>query len=255
MEIALGGIVILIILLPGISFRKGYFSEEFSNQYTIRDFFNLFVNTLFPSLIIYFLSLPIIYCFFGGYYYDFKTLLGILSSNESLVKTSIEQIDKFKYEIIIFQAIVNLISFGIGLRLRDIILHYSTDAKNKFFRYKNIWHYLLTGKFILFGRSQIRLEKDTVKDIDITYIDAIVQVGEIVFTYTGVLVDYELSEDGNLDLIYIKDASRKPIDEVEYKDIKGHTLILKYNNILNLNLIFIQTEEKSNGDIALRMVE
>ena len=221
MDIALGGIVILIILLPGISFRKGYFSEEFSNQYTIRDFFNLFVNTLFPSLIIYFLSLPVIYYFFGGYYYDLKTLLGILSSNDSLVKTSIEQIDKFKYEIISFQVIVNLIS----------------------------------GKFILFERSQIRLEKDTVEDIDITYIDAIVQVGENVFTYTGVLVDYELSEDGNLDLIYIKDASRKPIDELEYKDIQGHTLILKYSNILNLNLIFIQTEEKQNGDITLRMVE
>jgi len=255
MDIALGGIVVLIILLPGISFRKGYFSEEFSNQYTIRDFFNLFVNTLFPSLIIYFLSLPIIFYFFDGYYYDFKTLLGILSSNDSLVKTSIEQIDKYKFEIITYQAVINLISFGLGLRLRDFILHYSFDAKNKFFRYKNIWHYLLTGKFILFERSQISLEKDTIEDIDITYIDAIVQVGENVFTYTGVLVDYELSDDGNLDLIYIKDALRKPIEELEYKEIKGHTLILKYGNILNLNLIFIQTEEKPNGDISLRMVE
>ncbi|MFL1011955.1 hypothetical protein ACIEHO_07560 [Jejuia sp. DST062] len=66
--------------------------------------------------------------------------------------------------------------------------------------------------------------------------------------------DYELSEDGNLNLIYIKDASRKPLNELEYKDIKGHALILKYDNILNLNLVFIQTEQQSNGDIALRMV-
>lgn len=136
MEIALGGIIILIILLPGISFRKGYFSEEFSNQYTIRDFFNLFVNTLFPSIIIYLLALPVIYFTFDGYFYDFKTLLGILSSNDSLVENSINQVDKFKYEIIVFQATINLISFGIGLRLRDIILHYSIDAKSKFFRYK-----------------------------------------------------------------------------------------------------------------------
>lgn len=255
MEIALGGIVILVVLLPGISFRKGYFSEEFSNQYTIRDFFNLFVNTLFPSLIIYSLSLPIIYYLFGGYYYDFKTLLGILSSNDILVQKSIEQIDNFKYEIISFQVIVNLISFGLGLRLRDFILYFSIDAKSKFFRYKNIWHYILTGKFIMFERSQIKLEKDSIKDIDITYIDAISQVGEDIFTYTGVLVDYELSEDGDLDLIYIKDALRKPIDELEYKEIKGHTLVLKYNNLINLNLIFIQTEEEANGNITLRMVE
>lgn len=255
MEIALGGIIILVILLPGISFRKGYFSEEFSNQYTIRDFFGLFVNTLFPSLIIYLLFLPIIYFIFGGYYYDFKTLLGVLSSNNDLVRSSIEQIDKFKYEIISFQFIINLLSFFIGLKIRDLILKKSTDAKNKFFRYKNVWHYLLTGKFILFKRSQINLVQDEVKDIDITYIDSIVLVGEQVLVYTGILVDYELSEDGNLDLIYIKDALRKPIDEEEYKEINGHTLVLKYENIINLNLIFIQTEEDINGDISLRMIE
>ena len=255
MEIAIGGIILLIILLPGISFRKGYFSEEFSNQYTIRDFFGLFVNTLFPSLIIYLSVLPIIYYLFGGYYYDLKTLLGVLSSNDNLVEESIEQIDKFKYEIIYFQAAVNLISFLIGLRLRDLILHNSTDAKNKFFRYKNIWHYLLTGKFILFKRSQIKLKEDSVKDIDITYINAIVSVGENVFTYSGILVDYELSDEGNLDLIYIKDASKKIINRKVFTEISGHTLILKYQNIINLNLIFIQTEEKQNGDISLRMVE
>lgn len=255
MEIALGGIILLIILLPGISFRKGYFSEEFSNQYTIKDFFNLFVNTLFPSLIIYTIALPVIYYIFDGYFYNFKALLGILSSNDRLVENSINQIDEFKYEIIVFQATVNLISFGVGLRLRDLILYYSTDAKSKFFRYKNIWHYLLTGKFILFKRSQIKLNRDNVRDIDITYINTLVQVGENVFNYTGILVDYELSENGNLDLIYVKDSQRKPVDELEYKDINGHTLILKYENIINLNLIFIQTEEDNNGNISLRMIE
>lgn len=255
MEIALGGIVLLVILLPGISFRKGYFSEEFSNQYTIKDFFGLFVNTLFPSLFIYLLFLPIIYFICGGYYYDFKVLLGILSANDELVKSSIEQIDNFKYEIIGLQIIINFFSFITGLKIRDFIIKKSTDAKNKFFRYKNVWHYLLTGKFILFRRSQISLTKDKVKDIDITYIDAIVSLGEDVFVYTGMLVDYELSEDGNLDLIYIKEAARKPIDEELYKEINGHILILKYENIINLNLIFIQTEEDKDGNIKLRMIE
>jgi hypothetical protein len=255
MEIALGGIVILIILLPGISFRKGYFSEEFSNQYTIKDFFGLFVNTLFPSLIAYLIFLPIVYFIFGGYYYDFKVLLGILSANGELVENSIAKIDDFKYPIIGFQIFINSVSFIAGLKIRDLILQKSTDAKNKFFRYKNVWHYLLTGKFILFKRSQINLIKDDVKDIDITFIDAIVAVGEEVFVYTGMLVDYELSEDGNLDLIYITEAARKPIDEEIYKEINGHTLILKYENIINLNLVFIQTEEDESGNIKLRMVE
>ena len=121
MEIALGGIILLIILLPEISFRKGYFSEEFSNQYTIRDFFQLFINTLFPSLFSYLLFLPIIYFIFG-YYYDFKILLGILSSSEKLVENSINSINDFKFEILLFQVIINSVSFAFGYKLKDLIL-------------------------------------------------------------------------------------------------------------------------------------
>jgi len=76
------------------------------------------------------------------------------------------------------------------------------------------------------------------------------------FLYTQVyLVDYELSEEGNLNLIYIKYAFKKRINEAVFNEIKGHTLILKYENIINLNLTFIQSKENSDGDITLRMIE
>ena len=79
MEVALGALIIIILLLPGISFRKGYFSEEFSNQYTIKDFFQLFVNTFIPSVILYLIALPIILIF--GYSYNIKILIALVSSN------------------------------------------------------------------------------------------------------------------------------------------------------------------------------
>lgn len=257
MEIALGGLVILIILLPGISFRKGYFSEEFSNQYTIRDFFQLFINTLFPSLIAYLLFLPIIYFLFG-YYYDFKILLGILSSSEKLVENSIKKIDEYKFEILTFQVIINSISFIFGYKLKDLILKYSYDATNKFFRYKNVWHYILSAKFILFKRSQIELTRDKIEDIDITFIDALSTLGEHSYIYTGILVDYELSVDGGLELLYLKNAQRKFISEenlTEYKDIDGHITVLKYENIINLNLSFIEVVELENDIVEFRLIE
>jgi hypothetical protein len=256
MEIALGGIIILIILLPGISFRKGYFSEEFSNQYTIRDFFQLFINTLFPSLISYILFLPIIYFLFG-YYYDFKILLGILSSNEKLVELSIEAIAEFKFQILVFQTIINTASFYVGYKLKNLILKHSFDAKNKFFRYKNIWHYLLSAKFMLFQRSQIELRNNDIEDIDITFIDALLTFGEHSCIYTGILVDYELSTEGSLDLLYIKNAQRKFIsdnNDSEYKDIDGHIIILKYEHIINLNLSFIQVIELEDNNIEFTLI-
>ena len=69
---------VIILLLPAISFRKGYFSEEFSNQYTIKDFFQLFVNTFITSIILYLIALPVILLI--GYGYNSTTLIGLLSS-------------------------------------------------------------------------------------------------------------------------------------------------------------------------------
>ena len=73
MNIALAGIVILILLLPGILFNKSYFSGEFSSQYTVKDFFGLLTNTLIPSLIIY-VAIGIPIACLSGYQYDFQTL-------------------------------------------------------------------------------------------------------------------------------------------------------------------------------------
>jgi hypothetical protein len=249
MEFALGGLVLLLILLPGISYRKGYFSEEFSNQYTIKDFFQLFINTLFPSLIFYLLFLPIIY-FIWDYYYDFKILLGILSSQESLQSHAIEKINEYKFQIIGFQSFINIFAFFIGYWSRGWIVSNSYDARNKFFRYKNVWHYILSAKFMLFERSQIELQDNKVEDVDITYIDALVVIGEVKIIYTGILVDYELSSDGSLDLLYIKNAQRKIIEEnnksSENKDINGNIIILKYEHIINLNLSFIEISIEDN---------
>jgi len=171
---------------------------------------------------------------------------------------SINQINYFKFEILAFQIIINTVSFAFGYKLKDFILKNSYDAKNKFFRYKNVWHYLLSAKFMLFKRSQIELIRDKIEDIDITFIDALLTLGEHSYIYTGILVDYELSTDGGLELLYIKNAQRKFISEknsTKYKDIDGHIIILKYDNIINLNLSFIQVVELEDDRIEFRLIE
>lgn len=248
MEVALGALIVVVLLLPGISFRKGYFSEEFSNQYTIKDFFQLFVNTFIPSIILYLIALPIILIF--GYKYNIAIIVGLLSSNDNLFIESVKKIEKLQNEILIFQFIINSISFFIGYKLKNHLIKNSFDSKIEFFRYKNIWHYVLSAKFINFNRSQVSLNVNTVEDVDITYVDALVSVGEKVFIYNGMLVDYQLASEGNLDFLIIKDVQRKQIDKRRFKDIDGHVVILKYENIINLNLTFIQAEIDGNGNVT-----
>lgn len=256
MNIALAGIVILIIFLPGILFNKSYFSGEFSNEYTVQDFFGLLSNTLLPTLIIYIIiGIPVSFIF--GYSYDFETLLGLLSSNKDVIEKSIENIENFRIEIIIFNSFLNIIAFIIGFQLKNLVVNKNLDTRFPFLRFNNVWHYLLTAKFILLRRSQIQLVEDTIQDADITYIVALTNVGNKSILYNGILVDYELSKDGSLNLIYLKGAKRREIDENEdsYVDIEGHIIILKYENIINLNISFIATDIIRNDENEIVAVE
>lgn len=102
----------------------------------------------------------------------------------------------------------------------------------------------------MFGRSQIQLRRDTLESVDITYVSALVNIGYQSIIYNGALVDYELSIGGGLSLLYLKGAKRKELNESDKKftDIPGHVLILKYEEIININLSFITTDFIENED-------
>lgn len=244
MDIALSGIIILILVLPGISFAKGFYSGEFSNQYTTSDFYNLLVNTVFPSLILYLLSYPIVYFFFN-YDFRFDILLGLVSSNDDIIKLAITDVEKSKIAIIFYQILLNTSAYLIGNKLKKYVLSKSFDTSYDILKYKNIWHYIITARLLNFDKNSHILQNDTVEDVDYTYVDALVNVNDQTFIYKGVLVDYQLAKDGGLDLLIVTNAQRKLISDPSgsYKDIKGNYIILKYSDLINLNLTFIQLDE------------
>lgn len=242
MEIAIGGIVLLVLLLPGISFNKGYFYGEFSRKYVQTDFFGLLLKTLFPSLVLYLVAFLFVY-FCCGYSFDIQIFFGLISSQDDLVKSAIQKVDHFAPAILIFHLVLNMIAYSIGFLARNWILKKSWDTKYKFLRFENMWHYLLTARFL---QANDALRNDSPEDVDVTFIDALVKVNEKTYIYTGTLVDYQLGKDGTLDLLIIKKAQRKEVtgeDSASYKNISGHYLVLKYADLLNLNFSFIQFDE------------
>lgn len=260
MNIALAGIVVLILLLPGILFYNRYFSEEFSKEYVVQDFFGLLFNTLVPSLLLYILiGIPVAY--FLGYAYDFETLLGLLSSDKDILGKAIKNVEKFRAEIIGFLIGLSIFSAILGSLFKRLVIRRRLDALHPSLRFDNIWHYLITGKFFLMPRSQINLQNDSIEDVDITYVVALVNVSNTPILYQGALIDYELSKSGGLNVLYLKDAERKELSESDdqFQKINGHTLILKYENIINLNLTFLATDlvyndNKELTSIDLRMI-
>ncbi len=110
------------------------------------------------------------------------------------------------------------------------------DSRWQVLRFNNDWFYLLTGR-------QWGLRKGV--DFDVIWIDAFVKGAPNAILYSGVLDYYFFSRDGGMDSISLSYAKRwtEPGGDQTIA-IPGQSLILKYSEILNLNLAFIRLNEQ-----------
>jgi hypothetical protein len=151
-------------------------------------------------------------------------------------------------EIIGYMIMLSVVSGFLGWLAKYIVRTGAWDRKNKLFRYKNYWHYALTGEIMEFPRFNSTTDIKA-SDIDFTYIDALVDTSDGLILYRGMLGDYELQENGGLDLIYLLGALKREFKETgkEFSKIESEIFVLKYQNVLNFNISFyIITDEETN---------
>lgn len=236
-----------------------YYSEEFSKQYFKESWFGVFISTIVPSL--FFQTV----WFFCSSWFDYNVNLqkfgNLVSSNPS--EESFKNIEEFSIEILLYQISMFCVAAFCGRLLRKIIRYYNLDRRIKILRFQNQWHYILKGEFYDFPRANISLEKDTVRDIELVFVDALIETVDGTYLYDGVLVDYELSSNGGLDTITLTQSERRKLSEDRrfdgetgnpYYNIEGHILLLKYEEIKNLNFTYYTLDRGKEGDYTPRMV-
>lgn len=247
MNLALSTFLLFFLLIPGILFRRFYYSEEFSKEYFKETFFGVFIATFLPSLFFHFLWYFLVQLF--NQEVDLYVLADILSQESE--KNSFKNIEINSSNILLYNATMFLVAGLSGYVLKKIVRMYKWDRLTKFFRFQNSWHYILKGEFFDFPRANMSLDEDTVEDIEFVFVDAIVEINDESYLYDGILVDYELSNDGGLNYINLTGAQRRNIkndskitegskedNSDKYYPIKGHTLLLKYSEIKNLNFTY-----------------
>jgi hypothetical protein len=265
MNIALSTFIIFIFLLPGITFRRFYFTEEFSKQYFKQTFFELFVAAIVPSILLHILLISIIQPL--GYIVDFK-IIGQLLTSRDYPEKAFNNIQNNLAQIIFYHLTILTISIFLGYFSKKLVRYNRLDSKWKIFRFKNAWHYILTGEFFNFDRASIDLKNDSIDSIDFVHIDALVDTNDGTVIYDGFFVDYELSQDGGLETITLNRVERRLLkndhsqtiyspNDSHYK-IPGHVLVIPYTSIINLNLTFYKFVEIDNGkdgvEIGFEMV-
>jgi hypothetical protein len=239
MNIALTSFVLFLLLVPGIIFRRFYYTGEFSKQYFKSSALELVFSTVIPATLLHCL-----WMFLANKWFrqgiDVATVTDIITGNHSS-KHWPATLTVFKnsyHNIVVYNISLWFFSAGIGLLFKFIIRKTKLDRKIKMFRFQNEWFYLLSGEYLDFPKV-----RGNSKNILITYVDVLVKNEAGDFIYQGILEDYLLSKEGALELLYMSAARCRPMDDSAskgFQKIHGRIFIIPYAQIKNINITYLR---------------
>lgn len=241
MDFALTTLLLLFLLLPGLIFRRFYYTEEFSKEYFKESVPNFFLSLALPSTIMNALCWQIV-----DPYFDFDVQVwGILLSgtdDPKYIGQALDNVHRHLADVLGYLILVCLLSAMFGWLTKKLIRKSKLDRRIKLFRFQNEWHYLFSGEILDFPRVQGQANA-----IDCTNVDVLVDTAEGSIIYMGMLQEYVLSKEGGIERIYLTDVKRRFLkqekkNKVERIQLPGQFFVIPSNRILNLHLTYYKVE-------------
>ncbi|MDN5215276.1 hypothetical protein QQ020_24570 [Fulvivirgaceae bacterium BMA12] len=251
MNLAIGAITLfLLFIVPGLIFRRFYYTAEFSKEYFKSTPFAVFLSSIIPGTVFQLTH----YIFMSkviGYDVNFEVLAILIDGpdNVRFIKVFKGLKDQV-FNIMIYNVSLWVWLAFLGFSLKGTIRKLKLDRKYKLLRFKNHWHYILQGEALDF--PNISGEE---KKIDVTYVDAVVNVGSETVLYSGVLQDYQLTGEGSgLDYLILSYVRRRNIkdeelsDDAHYYNVPGDFFVIPYKDVINVNLSYytLRPDEEIN---------
>ncbi len=243
MNLALGAIILfLLFIVPSLFFHRLYYSGEFSKQYFKSSPFELFLSAVVPGTLFQLLFYWLV-TLLTPYRVDFDIMGKLLvggKENEaveafSALSNSLRLIVYYNITLWVLLAV-----FGWSAKL--VVRKLKLDRSYGLFRYRNHWHYLLRGEILDFPNIE---GKES--DIDLTYLNVLVSVGNSIYLYSGFLDHFQLTSEGSgLDYILLSSVERREVKpDIDPKNapvitFAGDFFLLPYASILNMNIHFIR---------------
>lgn len=145
-------------------------------------------------------------------------------------------------------------SYIIPTAIRQLITHFSLDIHDntlsRMLRFNGApWYYLLSGT---------GFEED--KRPDMVAISAFVDVAGEAYLYVGLLEEYFVDQEGNLDRLVLSEVSRRPISKDKdlsqddkksdrFYPIDGDYFVLRYSEAITLNVEYIKLERTAASPV------
>ena len=240
MNLALPAVALAIALIPGLVFRQAYLSGKLPREVT-----GLSPVAEFAQYVIWALPIDMLGHAVARAWILFPPLeyvLRVLSGDFALDGIALEQAlaSYTWWRLVAFYLFLVAASAGLGAICRRIVWASRWDVQFPFLRIKSDWYYSLNGRLAYLPRYVL------------PYVDVLTTHESRTRLYQGIVAGFEVSGDGSLRELILRDASRyhEAGDERDagWKPIPGSQLILLAGTIQNLNLRYVSLLPDETND-------
>lgn len=243
MNIAFPAFFILVLLIPGFIFQNSY--EKVENTSIEKKPFDVSSSLAFFYALILHTFLIYTVVPLSGTEIHYEICLKLLTGSKSLSKTDLGIISASIPKIILYFSSSFLFAYVFGKLFQKLIFRFNPYKTSKY-AFDTPWYYELTGKL------------SETQDAELIKLSCLVESKNTAFLYYGVLEDFYLDSSGQLDRVVLSGAMRRPIESDEpeqspaspnrFYEVKGDRLILKYEDIKNINIEYLYIVEETEVD-------
>lgn len=270
MNIALPALLIFLLVLPGIALRYTYLKGwwRWNSPVSIQSISDEVAYSIICAGILHVAWYSIV-SILGFGKPDLRSVLVLLigggaGSSEDLPSAIAATVES-PFRVVGYFLSILIFSGLLGLVAHILVRKWRLDRKTKALRFKNEWHYLLSGEVLEFSEFQ-PLERQGI--VDGVYLSAIVKHGRSDVLYRGIVADWLLDSKGDLDRILLRGAHRRNLendrapgqdrnnddpayqDDPRYYDIEGNFLVVRYQELTTINIeyVFVDEDSPANDD-------
>jgi hypothetical protein len=246
MNLVFGSVFLFILLSPGLIFRFAYLQGTYSKlNFRVSAVEELFW-ALIPAMFLQLSGVLILESVFGievNISLIYNLITGSRTEDIGVVKDSISA-------FLIYTLVIILLAAFAGVAIRALVRIFRLDLWLQFLRFRNEWHYLLSG------------EQDNLSNrnkIILVQVDALLNSSEGNVIYSGILDNYFLTKDNSLDRLYLTNVFRRKLkDDLDadkpnpgflardtderYYAMPGYLFVIPYDKIINLNITYYMDE-------------
>ncbi len=230
-------LIIVLILFPGMVFRRFYYQKNFLKQFKSGLFNDRLISNTFWGIVIQIFTLLFFFYTTSESYSEVQDYIKtiVFNSPENLSARNRFQMNiesSTLWGLLLYISVSLAIAGLLGWVFHRTIRIFSLDHRFPVLKYSNNWHYLLRGE------DFIRKSKNKNEEYFNTKVNALVTINEkLEVLYTGTLEDYSSNPQGDLEYLTLTEVKyNKSIFGKEF--IKDDYLVLPAEKISNFNLRF-----------------